>query len=76
MFYVGFGGYALALALAVMGGAWAGAGIAFFTPGVPGRPPVAHGARGAQLVSVLRNTALTELGCAVLPTISLRITGD
>ncbi|MGH8775378.1 MAG: 1,4-dihydroxy-2-naphthoate polyprenyltransferase [Jiangellaceae bacterium] len=67
--------YALAIALAVAGRAWAA--LALFSVPLAFRAarPVARGARGPALVPVLRDTARTELAYAVLLALGLFITG-
>ncbi|HEU0213829.1 MAG TPA: 1,4-dihydroxy-2-naphthoate polyprenyltransferase [Jiangellaceae bacterium] len=67
--------YALAIALAVAGRAWAGLALLSAPLAVRAAAPVAGKARGADLVPVLRDTAMTELVFAVLLAAGLAISG-
>ncbi|HJU98834.1 MAG TPA: 1,4-dihydroxy-2-naphthoate polyprenyltransferase [Jiangellaceae bacterium] len=67
--------YALVIALAVAGRAWAGLALLSAPLAVRAAAPVAGKARGADLVPVLRDTAMTELVFAVLLAAGLAISG-
>jgi 1,4-dihydroxy-2-naphthoate octaprenyltransferase len=67
--------YALVIAIAVAGRAWAGLALLSAPLAVRAAAPVARRARGADLVPVLRNTATTELVFAVLLAVGLAVTG-
>jgi 1,4-dihydroxy-2-naphthoate polyprenyltransferase len=67
--------YALVIALAVAGRAWAGLALLSAPLAVRAAAPVAGRARGADLVPVLRDTAMTELVFAVLLAAGLVISG-
>jgi 1,4-dihydroxy-2-naphthoate octaprenyltransferase len=67
--------YALVIAIAVAGRAWAGLALLSAPLAVRAAAPVARRARGADLVPVLRNTAMTELVFAVLLAVGLAVTG-
>jgi 1,4-dihydroxy-2-naphthoate octaprenyltransferase len=67
--------YALAIAIAVAGRAWAGLALLSVPLAVRAAVPVARRARGAELVPVLRDTAMTELVFAMLLAVGLAVTG-
>ena len=67
--------YALAIAIAVAGRAWAGLALLSAPLAVRAAAPVARRARGADLVPVLRDTAVTELVFAALLALGLAISG-
>ncbi|HZY28449.1 MAG TPA: 1,4-dihydroxy-2-naphthoate polyprenyltransferase [Jiangellaceae bacterium] len=67
--------YALVIALAVAGRAWAGLALLSVPLAVRAAAPVARRARGSDLVPVLRDTAMTELVFAVLLAVGLAVTG-
>ncbi|MGH9250623.1 MAG: 1,4-dihydroxy-2-naphthoate polyprenyltransferase [Acidimicrobiales bacterium] len=67
--------YALATAIAVAGRAWAGLALLSAPLAVRAAAPVARRARGADLVPVLRDTAVTELVFAALLALGLAISG-
>jgi len=67
--------YALAIAIAVAGRAWAGLALLSAPLAVRAAVPVARRARGAELVPVLRDTAMTELVFAMLLAVGLAVTG-
>ncbi|HET6686120.1 MAG TPA: 1,4-dihydroxy-2-naphthoate polyprenyltransferase [Jiangellaceae bacterium] len=67
--------YALAIAIAVAGRAWAGLALLSVPLAVRAAVPVARRARGAELVPVLRDTAMTELVFAILLAVGLAVTG-
>ncbi len=67
--------YALAVALAVAGRAWAGLAVLSAPLAVRAARPVASGARGAKLLPVLRDTALAELAYSLLLALGLVLSG-
>jgi 1,4-dihydroxy-2-naphthoate octaprenyltransferase len=67
--------YALVIAIAVAGRAWAGLALLSAPLAVRAAAPVARRARGADLLPVLRDTAMTELVFAVLLAVGLAVTG-
>jgi 1,4-dihydroxy-2-naphthoate octaprenyltransferase len=67
--------YALVIAIAVAGRAWAGLALLSVPLAVRAAAPVARRARGADLLPVLRDTAMTELVFAVLLAVGLAVTG-
>jgi 1,4-dihydroxy-2-naphthoate octaprenyltransferase len=67
--------YAMALALAVAGRAWAGLAVLSVPLAARAARPIVRGARGLALVPVLRDTALTELAYAILLAFGLALAG-
>jgi 1,4-dihydroxy-2-naphthoate octaprenyltransferase len=67
--------YALVIAIAVAGRAWAGLALLSAPLAVRAATPVARRTRGADLVPVLRDTAMTELVFALLLAVGLAVTG-
>jgi 1,4-dihydroxy-2-naphthoate octaprenyltransferase len=67
--------YALVIAIAVAGRAWAGLALLSAPLAVRAAAPVARRTRGADLVPVLRDTAMTELVFALLLAVGLAVTG-
>jgi 1,4-dihydroxy-2-naphthoate polyprenyltransferase len=67
--------YALVIAIAVAGRAWAGLALLSAPLAVRAAAPVARRARNTDLVPVLRDTAMTELVFAVLLAVGLAVTG-
>jgi 1,4-dihydroxy-2-naphthoate octaprenyltransferase len=67
--------YAMALALAVAGRAWAGLAVLSLPVAARAARPIVRGARGLALVPVLRDTALTELAYAILLAFGLALAG-
>jgi 1,4-dihydroxy-2-naphthoate polyprenyltransferase len=67
--------YAMALALAVAGRAWAGLAVLSIPLAARAARPIVRGARGLALVPVLRDTALTELAYAILLAFGLALAG-
>jgi 1,4-dihydroxy-2-naphthoate octaprenyltransferase len=66
-------GYALAIAVALAGRPWAGLAVLSAPLAVRAALPIVHGGRGAGLLPVLRDTALTELCYAALLAIGLAV---
>jgi len=67
--------YAMALALAVAGRAWAGLAVLSVPLAARAARPIVRGARGLALVPALRDTALTELAYAILLAFGLALAG-
>jgi len=66
--------YALAVALAIGGRAWAALALLSAPLAVRAAMPIVRRARGAELIPVLRDTGLTELGYALLLAVGLTLT--
>lgn len=66
--------YVLAVALALSGRVWAGLALLSAPLAVKAALPIVRRARGADLIPVLRDTSLTELGYAVLLAVGLTLT--
>jgi 1,4-dihydroxy-2-naphthoate octaprenyltransferase len=66
--------YALVIAIAVAGRAWAGLALLSAPLAVRAAAPVARRSRSTDLVPVLRDTAMTELVFAVLLAVGLAVT--